>query len=50
MGMNRMFSWFEEGRIFPRVDRTFPLEDFRQAMAELLARKVSGRVAVTMNA
>ena len=49
MGMNRMFSWFEEGRIFPRVDRTFPLEDFRQAMAELLARKVSGRVAVTMN-
>ena len=48
-GMDRMFSWFEEGRISPRVDRTFPLENFRQAMAELLARKVSGRVAVTMN-
>ena len=47
-GMTQLFAWFEQGRLRPRVDRVFPLERFREAMAEVLARRVIGRVAIVM--
>lgn len=48
-GMDRLFAWFEEGRLKPRVDLTFPLEGFREAMAAVLSRRAIGRVALVMD-
>lgn len=48
--MQQLFDWFEAGQIRPRVARTFALEEFQAAMAEVLARRASGRVAVVMDA
>ena len=47
-GMTQLFAWFEEGRLRPRVDLTFPLEGFKDAMAAVLSRRAIGRVAVVM--
>ncbi|MYE00113.1 MAG: NADPH:quinone oxidoreductase family protein, partial [Alphaproteobacteria bacterium] len=47
-GMDRLFAWFEEGRLKPRVDMTFPLEGFKDAMAAVLSRRAIGRVALVM--
>ena len=47
-GMDRLFAWFEEGRLKPRVDLTFPLEGFKDAMTAVLSRRAIGRVAVVM--
>ena len=49
-GMAQLFAWFEEGRLKPRVERTFPLEGFREAMAAVLGRRAIGRVAIVMGA
>ena len=46
--MARLFAWFEEGRLNPRVAQTFALADFQDAMACVLARKAIGRVAIVM--
>jgi NADPH:quinone reductase len=48
--MDQLFRWFEEGRIRPRVWRSFPLEGYKQAMAEVLGRASIGRVALVMGA
>jgi NADPH:quinone reductase len=46
--MDQLFAWFTQGQIKPFVARTFPLADFQQAMAEVLARRAIGRIAVVM--
>lgn len=48
--MQQLFDWFESGRIDPIVERTYPLEQAGAAMADILARRVIGRVAVVMDA
>ncbi|MSO77416.1 MAG: NADPH:quinone oxidoreductase family protein [Alphaproteobacteria bacterium] len=48
--MDRMFGWFNEGRVNPRIWRTFPLEGYKEAMAEVLGRAAIGRVAIVMGA
>lgn len=47
--MDRLFSWFEAGRISPVIGSTWPLERFQEAMAEVLARRAVGRVALVMD-
>jgi len=47
-GMAQLFAWFEEGRLRPHVEQTFPLDGFRDAMAAVLGRRAIGRVAVVM--
>ncbi len=47
--MDRLFTWFGEGRINPEVAVTYPLERFQQAMADILERRAIGRVAVVMD-
>lgn len=47
--MDKLFSWFLDGRINPTVAKTFPLNDFRDAMDEVLSRRAIGRVAVVMD-
>lgn len=41
-------GWAEGGRIAPHVCATFPLDRFREAMALVLSRRSTGRVALTM--
>ncbi len=44
----KQFAWFEEGKLNPRVQDTFALDDFQAAMATVLGRKSMGRIAVVM--
>ena len=47
--MTQLFRWFEEGRIKPEVGNTYPLVEFQSAMADVLARRAIGRIAVVMD-
>ena len=47
--MEQLFAWFRDGQIDPIVDQTYSLEGFRDAMDDVLARRVVGRVAVVMD-
>lgn len=47
--MEQLFSWFEQGRITPVVNTTYPLEDYKQAMDDVLQRRAIGRIAVVMD-
>lgn len=47
--MDRLFTWFVEGRINPVVDITYPLERVHEAMDDVLTRRAIGRVAVVMD-
>lgn len=49
-GMERLFGWYREGRLRPRVSHAFPLERFQEAMATVLGRQATGRVALVMGA
>ncbi len=44
----KLFAWFEDGKLNPRVTQTFALDDFQEAMAVVLGRLSQGRVAVVM--
>jgi NADPH2:quinone reductase len=46
--MQQLFDWCLEGRIRPQVAATYPLDEFQQAMADVLGRNAIGRVAVLM--
>lgn len=42
----QLIAWWEEGRITPRIDRSFPLVDGGQAIAHLASRSAVGKVVV----
>jgi NADPH:quinone reductase len=46
--MEQLFDWFAQGRINPVVEVTYPLAQFQTAMADVLARRAIGRIAVVM--
>lgn len=46
--MDRLFGWFEQGGVRPVIGSTWPLAEFKSAMAEVLARRSLGRVALVM--
>jgi NADPH:quinone reductase-like Zn-dependent oxidoreductase len=46
--MSLLFDWFERGLIHPRLGATYRLEQFQQAMADVLDRRAIGRIAVVM--
>jgi NADPH2:quinone reductase len=48
-GMAQMFAWFEEGKLKPTVHKAYPLEGFREAMADVLGRQAIGRVVVAFD-
>ena len=45
--MRQLLQWHAEGRIRPRVDRTFPLERAGEAIAYMAGRHVKGKAVVT---
>lgn len=47
--MSRFYDWAEAGTIHPHVCATFPLDQFREAMALVTSRKSIGRVALVMD-
>jgi NADPH:quinone reductase len=43
-----LLAWLAEGKIRPHVSRTFPLEQARQALDELRARRSTGKIVLTV--
>lgn len=44
---SRLMGWWQDGALRPEVHAAFPLEGFREAMAEVRARRSAGRVILT---
>ncbi|WP_420428210.1 NADPH:quinone oxidoreductase family protein [Algiphilus sp.] len=42
----QLFEWFSEGKLRPHISKTYPLEDAAQALADMRARRVTGKVAL----
>ncbi len=42
----QLTAWWREGRLHPELHASFPLEKFREAMAELRERRSAGRVVL----
>ena len=47
--IGQVFEWFEAGRLSPPIDQVFPLSQFREALARVLARESIGRVVLAVN-
>ena len=47
--IQELFGLYESGKLKPRVDASYPLEDFAKAMDDLSNRRVRGKVVLTMN-
>lgn len=45
-GLARMFDWVREGKLNPVISHRFPLEQFKEAMDTILARKSIGKVVL----
>ncbi|MBN9265045.1 MAG: zinc-binding dehydrogenase, partial [Hyphomicrobium sp.] len=43
-----LLAAWEQGRLKPRLYRTFPLEQAREAFAEITARRVQGKMVLTI--
>lgn len=46
--VEQLFRWWADGKIAPKVSATYPLEEAAAAIFELGARKVIGKLVVTM--
>lgn len=42
----QLFEWFREGKLRPHISKTYPLDDAAQALADMRARRVTGKVAL----
>jgi NADPH2:quinone reductase len=47
--VSQLRQWYREGRIKPHIDRTLPLERASEALALLAARKVTGKLVLTVD-
>lgn len=47
--MGQLFDWFTDGHLDPVLAAAYPLGRFQDAMADVLARRATGRVAVVMD-
>jgi NADPH2:quinone reductase len=45
----RLIHWYREGKLRPRLDRTFPLERAADALKLMASREVKGKVVLTMS-
>ncbi|MEM9935708.1 MAG: NADPH:quinone oxidoreductase family protein, partial [Bacteroidota bacterium] len=46
--MMQLLTWFNEGKLKPHIHATYSLENAPKALEEMAARKVMGKVVVTM--
>jgi NADPH:quinone reductase len=47
-GIERMFRWFEQGKLNPTTSHRFPLSDYAAAMDAVLARQAIGKIVLEM--
>jgi NADPH2:quinone reductase len=45
--MQRLGTWYAEGRLKPHVSQTFPLEQASDALRLMAERKVTGKIVLT---
>jgi NADPH2:quinone reductase len=45
--LKELFHWYEQGRLKPHVSHVLPLDQAREALELLRARKSTGKVVVT---
>jgi len=43
-----LLGWFREGRLKPHISKTYPLAQSAEALNDVLQRRVTGKVVVTM--
>lgn len=48
--LGQLVAWLAEGRLRPLISATYPLEDAPRALADLLARRVTGKVVLAPGA
>ncbi len=46
--MHQLLAWVQDGKLKPHIHGTYPLEDIGAALDEIAARRVRGKVIVTM--
>ena len=46
--LQTLMGWYQEGKIKPHVSATYPLDQARQALADLAERRATGKVVVTI--
>jgi NADPH2:quinone reductase len=44
-----LLAWLAEGKIRPHVSRTYPLEQVREALEALRARRSTGKIVLTVD-
>ena len=42
----QLFAWFSEGKLRPHISKTYPLEEAAQALSDMRARRVNGKIAL----
>jgi NADPH2:quinone reductase len=45
-GMMELMGWMKEGKIKPLISKTYPLEQVPQALNDMAARKVTGKIVI----
>ena len=44
----QLLAWYSAGKLTPYIHRTFPIDDARSAILELMERRAMGKVLITM--
>jgi NADPH2:quinone reductase len=47
--VGQLNKWFVEGKLKPHVDQTMPLEQAREALNLMAARRVKGKLVLTVS-
>jgi NADPH2:quinone reductase len=45
-GISEMLAWMQEGKIKPRISKTYTLDEAPQALRDMAARKVTGKIVI----
>ncbi|HET7774122.1 MAG TPA: zinc-binding dehydrogenase, partial [Burkholderiaceae bacterium] len=45
-GMMEMMGWMREGKLKPLISKTYSLDEAPQALADMAARKVVGKIVI----
>jgi NADPH2:quinone reductase len=46
-GISEMLGWMQEGKIKPLISKTYKLDEAPQALVDMAARKVTGKIVIT---
>ena len=46
--MREVMQWFDDGKLKPRISRQLPMAQANEAIADVQANALAGRVVITM--